>query len=260
MSGRVATYKDGAIGWLVFEHPERHNAISIGMWRAIPEAMRELGGDAEVRVIVMRGAGEEAFVSGADISEFEESRSGENVGSYEASTLEAFSAIASCEKPVIAMIFGYCIGGGVALSLNADMRYAAEDALFAIPAARLGLGYPVAGIETIMQIAGPSFTKELVFSARRFSAPEALSRGLVNEVRPKAELDGFVRGIAAQIAENAPLTLRAVKLAVRELGKVPELRDDAALEEAVKACFESEDYAEGARAFLQKRRPRFEGR
>lgn len=260
MSGRVATYKDGAIGWLVFEHRERHNAISVSMWRAIPAAMRELADDSDVRVIVMRGEGDEAFVSGADISEFEQSRSGKNVQDYEASTLEAFSAIASTDKPVIAMIHGYCIGGGVALSLNADMRYAAEDAVFAIPAARLGLGYPVAGIETILQILGPSFTKEIVFSGRRFSATEALLRGLVNEVHPKAELESSVRRVAAQIADNAPLTLRAVKLAVRELLKAPELRDRVALEESVTACFESEDYAEGARAFLEKRKPRFKGR
>jgi len=260
MGGRVRVEKEGPLGWIVFDHPERRNAISVEMWDAIPEAVRAHAGDPDVRVVVLRGAGQEAFVSGADISEFESARSGEASRDYDARNARAFAALASLEKPLLAMIHGFCVGGGCALAVNADLRFAADDAVFAIPAARLGLGYALLGVQALVQVVGPSRAKEIFFTARRFSAQEALQMGLVNAVLPKADLEAHVRETACAIAANAPLTLRAVKRAVAELARDPAARDHQAVAELVRACFESEDYKEGVRAFLEKRRPRFRGR
>jgi enoyl-CoA hydratase/carnithine racemase len=259
--GRIHVEREGALAWLVFDHPERRNAISAEMWQAIPAAVAALDADRDVRVVVLRGAGDVAFVSGADISEFERSRTGaEASADYERTTARAFESLAALSKPCLAMIHGYCIGGGMATALGADLRYAADDAVFAIPAARLGLGYHMSGLEALAALVGPAAAKEILFTARRYGASEALRLGLVDAVYPKAELERAVRARAAEIADNAPLTLRAAKLALRELGREPGARDLEAVRAAIRACFESDDYREGVRAFLEKRRPRFAGR
>jgi enoyl-CoA hydratase len=257
---KMIAKKDGAIGWMVFNNPARHNAVSVEMWQAVPEILEEFGRDDEIRVVVLAGAGGKAFVSGADISEFGEKRgSREATLAYNALVEEASDRLLACRKPTIAMIQGYCIGGGLAISLCCDLRIASENSRFGVPAAKLGLGYAYPGIKRLADVVGPSFAKEIFFTARQFDAAEALQMGLVNRVRPVEELEAYVTNYAATIGGNAPLTIGAVKLCVGEYAKDPGKRDLKACQEAVERCFGSADYIEGRTAFMEKRKPVFRG-
>lgn len=261
MSGAVRTEKDGALGFLVFDHPARRNAISAEMWSQIPAAVEKLAKDDGVRVVILRGAGEEAFVSGADISEFEQRRSGGPAAAeYDRAGSEAYRALAAIDKPTLAMIHGFCVGGGVAVALCADLRFASDEARFAIPAAKLGLGYSAGLLEPLLRLVGSARALEILYTARRYRAEEALAMGLVNAIVPKPVLESVVRETADRIAANAPLTLRGVKIAARELGKDAARRDYARVDAATRLCYESDDYREGVRAFLEKRKPLFSGR
>jgi len=258
---KMIARKDGAIGWMVFNNPARRNAVSLEMWEAIPQILAEYDEDPAIRVIVVTGAGEKAFVSGADISQFEKERATpEQVRHYESVSGRAGTMLAGTAKPTIAMIRGYCIGGGLTTAMSCDLRIAAADSRFGIPAARLGLGYGARGVEKLVHLVGPAFAKEIFYTARQFDAEEALQMGLVNRVVPVDALEEFVRGYAEKIAENAPLTIRAVKTTIGEAVKDPGRRDEAAVKAAVEACFASEDYKEGRRAFMEKRKPAFQGR
>jgi enoyl-CoA hydratase/carnithine racemase len=258
---RLIARKDGPIGWIIFNNPLRRNAVSLDMWAGVAAAANAYAADAEIRVVVLTGAGEQAFVSGADISQFEAERADPEANArYGRTSGAAHAALARLEVPLIAMIRGFCIGGGLGLALGCDLRIAAEGSRFAIPAARLGLGYEYPGIETLTSVVGPAFAREILFTARQFDSAEAAAMGLVNRVVPATELEDAVRALAEQIAANAPLTVRASKLAVAEAVKDPARRDLARVDAAVRACFASADYAEGRAAFMEKRRPHFQGR
>ena len=259
--GRVTVRKEGRIGWILFDNPTRRNALSLDMWRALGDAAEGFARDDDVRVAVMTGAGDRAFASGADISEFEKHRaSAEAEREYNRVSARAHAALAGFEKPLLAMIRGYCIGGGLAVALQADIRIAADGAQVAVPAARLGLGYGFAGLRALTDLVGPAKAKEILFTARRFGADEALRIGLVNRVVGGDVLVAAVRGYAETMAANAPLTLRAAKMAIGAALRDPADRNLDAIEAATRACFDSEDYAEGRRAFMEKRRPSFRGR
>jgi len=252
---------DQGIGWMIFNNPARHNAMSLEMYQAVPEIMEAFEQDESVRVIVLRGAGDKAFVSGADISTFEKQRaSAEDTAFWDQTTERASKVLYETSKPTIAMINGYCMGGGVSLAMSADLRIASEKSRFAVPAAKLGVGYRAHGIRKLMSVVNPAYVKEIFYTARQFSAEEALTMGWVNRVLPEEQLEGYVREYAGTIAANAPLTIRAVKATVNELLKDPEVRDLDWSEGLVATCFTSEDYVEGRRAFMEKRKPQFKGR
>jgi enoyl-CoA hydratase len=258
---RMIAKKDGPIGWMQFNNPARHNAVSLDMWKAVPEIISEFANDEQIRVVVLSGAGGKAFISGADISEFAEKRSSrEHVVEYERIAGLANAAIIDFPKPTIAMIQGYCVGGGLGVALCCDLRLAAENSSFAVPAAKLGLGYAYDGIKRLVDIVGPSFAKEIFYTARQFNATEALQMGLVNRVVPASEIESYVRDYAGTIGGNAPLTINSVKLSVNEATKDPAKRNLAAAQAAVDACFASADYVEGRTAFVEKRKPAFRGR
>ena len=258
---RMIAKKDGPIGWMQFNNPARHNAVSVDMWKAVPEIMAEFASDDQIRVVVLSGAGGKAFISGADISEFGEKRSSpETVLEYNRIAGRANAAIIEFAKPTIAMVQGYCIGGGLGVALCCDLRLAAEGSRFAVPAAKLGLGYAYDGIKRLTDVVGPSFAKEIFYTARQFDSTEALQMGLVNRVVPAANIEAYVRDYAGTIGGNAPLTINAVKLCVNETTKDPEKRNLVAAQAAVDACFASADYIEGRTAFMEKRKPAFRAR
>ena len=258
---RMLALVENGVGWITFNQPEKRNAVSLDMWQAIPQIIAAFAADDAVRVVAMRGAGEKAFVSGADISEFEEKRNTkEQIEFYEETMSAANAALKEIEKPLLAVIRGFCVGGGLGIAITADLRLAADDGQFGIPAARLGLGYAFHGIKALMNVVGPAYAKEILFTGRRFDAQEALEMGLVNRVVPSAELESAARQLAESIAANAPLTLLAAKAAVNEGTRDPQDRDLAKIESLVEQCFASEDYVEGRRAFMEKRAPRFKGR
>jgi enoyl-CoA hydratase len=257
---KMLARKDGGVGTVIFNNPERHNAVSLDMWEATKRILDDFAADPDIRVVVLTGAGGKAFVSGADISRFEKERADlEAARAYGAKSEAAYASIYEFPKPTIAMIRGYCIGGGLGLATCCDLRIASDNSRFAVPAAKLGIGYGYTGLKRLVDIVGPSFAKEIFYTARQFDAQEALAMGLINRAVPSAELENAVTAITDMICANAPLTIKAVKVTVGEILKDETKRNVARTTELVEACFVSRDYNEGRAAFMAKRKPVFTG-
>jgi enoyl-CoA hydratase/carnithine racemase len=258
---KMLARKDGRVGYVIFNNPERHNAVSLEMWAATSRMLDDFARDDEVRVVVLTGAGGKAFVSGADISKFESERATlEATRHYGATVEKAYAGVQEFPKPTIAMIRGYCIGGGLGLAVCCDLRICSDNSRFAVPAAKLGLGYSYAGLRRLIDVVGPAFAREVFFTARQFEAEDARLMGLVNRVVPQGELEGYVKDYAETIAANAPLTVKAVKFIVGQVMKDESERDLARCAEMVEQCFASNDFIEGRRAFMEKRKPAFTGK
>lgn len=255
----VQSFIAGSTGWLVLNRPERRNSLNAEMWAAITPLMKSLDANPDVRTIVIRGAGAEAFASGADISEFDQARNdAEAAARYERLNGEAFMAIRGAAKPVIARIQGFCIGGGLAIALACDLRVADASAVFALPPARLGLAYPLDGLRDLAATIGPSAAKEMIFTARRLTGEDALRIGLVN--RLAQDLDRELTALCAEIAQGAPLTITHAKRAIDFITARPGHEDEAEIAWLAGRCFDSEDYVEGRKAFAEKRKPAFSGK
>jgi enoyl-CoA hydratase len=252
--------EDGSTLHIRFNNPDRHNALSMDMWAAVPALLTQAEADERVRLVVFSGAGEKAFVSGADISQFEDMRAArEAVARYEEVAEQALMGIYNFRKPTLACIRGYCIGGGVNVAMSCDLRIAASDAVFSIPAARLGLGYRYSAMKNLVDLVGPGVAKDLFFTARRISGTEAHAVGLVTRVCEPAQLDALLKEYREALAANAPLTVQAGKAIVAEILKPSPEIDHGKCRDLILGCFQSEDYTEGRRAFMEKRKPVFRG-
>lgn len=258
---RMIAEIDGPIGWMIFNNPSKLNAMTPDMWAALAPIIDHFERDTAVRVVVLKGAGEKAFISGADINRFEERRASAAAASSDSEAMRTgLMRLEHCPKPTVAIIRGYCLGGGLLVALHCDLRIAADTARLGIPAAKLGIAYTLAGMQKVVDLVGPATAREMLFTARQFSGIEAQSAGLVNRAVPEAELDRFTRDYCALMAENAPLSLAASKGIIAELTKPRGDIDRARCDALAKTCMESEDFAEGRRAFAEKRKPAFRGR
>jgi len=260
-SPRLLASVEGAVATVAIHAPERRNCIDLAAWRAFPPLFATLDRDPDVRVVILRGSGDAAFSAGADIAEFDTVRATAGGSSaYEAENVRAFEAVAGIGKPVLALIHGFCFGAGVGLAAACDLRIASDDAVFAVPAARLGVGYPPQALKSLVALAGVEAVKRLFFAAGRLDARQAASLGLVGEVAAKHALDGAVRTLAAEIAAGAPLTILAAKRGIDAAAGLTRALEPEALQALADACFASADYAEGRAAFKEKRKPAFIGR
>lgn len=253
--------KRGGVGWIVFNQPAKRNAINGDMWRGIPAAMQQFDADPGVRCVAFRGSGTEAFAAGADISEFEKLRSKRSsVADYDGLLDRVLHAIQDSRKPSLAMIHGYCMGGGLEVALACDLRYSGESGQFGIPAARLGLAYNIEGHKRLLETVGHARAREIMFLGRRYSAAEALAMGMVHQVLPDNELEVFVSGVTNTLSENAPLSIANSKTIIEEYVKSSGTPNQKKMSASIARGAKSGDYKEGRRAFMEKRKPRFTGK
>jgi enoyl-CoA hydratase len=257
--GRLLVEKRGTVGWLVFDSPAKRNALNAAMWRGIPAALEEFEADSDIRCIVLRGSGTQAFTAGADISDFDRIRAERPTGKYDSFLEQVLDALQGSSKPSIAMIHGFCFGGGLELALACDLRYCGTSAQFAVPAAKLGIGYNIEGHKLLLETVGHARAREIMFLARRYNAEEALTMGLVHRAMPDAELEGFIDEISRTISENAPLSIANSKMAIEEFVKASGEPDHARMKASIERCKSSADAQEGRRAFMEKRKPNFSG-
>ena len=258
---RLQTWLDASTLHIRFNNPARHNALSVDMWEAIPALLAQADQDGNVRLVVFSGAGDKAFVSGADISQFEDMRAArEAVARYEEMAETALMAIYNCKVPTLSCIRGFCIGGGVNVAISCDIRIASTDSVFSVPAARLGLGYRYSAMKNLVDLIGPGAAKDLFFTARKIDAAEAKSLGLVTRICAADALPGLLAEYTGALAANAPLTVRAGKAITAQILKPSPELDFALCQALIQSCFASEDYAEGRKAFMEKRKPVFSGK
>ncbi|HXN16120.1 MAG TPA: enoyl-CoA hydratase [Usitatibacter sp.] len=260
-TARVKAWLEGPVLHVRFNNPEKHNALSLDMWEAVPVLLDKAANDDNVRMAVFSGEGSKAFVSGADISQFQDLRAAkEAVQRYERVAEAALQGIHEFGKPTLAAIRGYCLGGGLNVAISCDLRIATSNSIFSIPATRLGLGYRFSALKNLVDLVGPGVAKDLFFTARRIDATEALAVGLINRVVETAALDALVAEYTSAIASGAPLTMKAGKRIIREVLKSSHDVDMELCRSLITQCFESDDYTEGRRAFVEKRKPVFRGR
>ena len=258
--GCLRAQTSGPIHIITIDNQPRLNAFTRDMWAAVPGAIAAAEADRQVRVIVITGAGNKAFSAGADISEFGDNRTGQAARAYDEINHAAYEALLGASKPTIAMVNGYCFGGACELAICCDLRVGCDTASFSVPSAKLSLGYNPRWIKPMLAVMTAAKVKEMLFTGRRYLAPEALAMGLLNTMVPAADLEAETMRLAAEIAANAPLSIRAAKASVDALMANPESADLQALDAMVLGCFDSDDFREGARAFMEKRKPVFRGR
>jgi len=259
--GKILQRISDGVGVITFNNPEKRNAMSLDMWEGLGHALVELRDDADVRVVILVGAGDKAFVSGADISQFEKNRHNAEASEQYAKRSAAQRALlADYPKPTIACIRGFCLGGGMQVAMLADIRIASDNSQFGIPAAKLGIAYGYDGLKNLVSLVGPSWARLLMYTGMRIDAAEGSRIGLVDRVVPDAELWGATMEIARTISGNAPLAIQAAKITIAQVLKDPDRRDMDAIKAIGAACMDSEDFREGRRAFMEKRKPQFRGR
>lgn len=256
----ILQHTDGAIATITVSNPSKHNAITPEMWQALGEAFSAAERDPSVRVIELTGEGEQAFVSGADIGRFGERAATERAATLSAPSNAPYLLPLACSKPTVATIRGFCMGGGLGLAAACDIRLCADNAVFRMPAARLGIGYSFEGLGRVIDLIGPANASDIFLSARRFNAAEALRLGFVQQVLPMAEFGAASRAYLTLMAENAPLSLLAMKRSTRAWLQPAAERDMGAVKAAIAACMQSDDHREGKAAFMEKRTPNFQGR
>jgi enoyl-CoA hydratase len=259
--GKILQGATDGVGVITFNNPEKRNAMSLDMWEGFGHALAELRDDPDVRVVILAGAGDKAFVSGADISQFEKNRhNAEASEEYAKKSAAQRALLADYPKPTIACIRGFCLGGGLQVAMMADIRFASDNSQFGIPAAKLGIAYGYDGLKNLVSLVGPSWARLLMYTGMRIDAPEALRIGLIDRVLPDAELWDATMEVARTISGNAPLAVQAAKITIKQVLKDESRRDMDAIKAIGTACMDSEDFREGRRAFMEKRKPQFKGR